>query len=139
MAERRSLGVALDMTPEKVAFIKGQQVTPSAAPAESKDVQKRRIELPITEAESESPKVEAPKAARRASRNRSNQPVPAASEILDHVLVPITIRLPHRTVQTLRRAHLEQRLNHAKPDTQQEIIEEALSDWLAKQGFVTPH
>jgi hypothetical protein len=38
--------------------------------------------------------------------------------------------------QALRRAHLEQRLKHAKPDTQQEIVEEALGDWLSKHEFL---
>ncbi|BBO34268.1 hypothetical protein PLANPX_3880 [Lacipirellula parvula] len=52
------------------------------------------------------------------------------------MLVPVTIRLPRRTAQALRRAHLEQRLKDAKPDTQQEIAEEALADWLAKYGYL---
>jgi hypothetical protein len=45
------------------------------------------------------------------------------------------MRLQHRTAQALRRASLEQRLA-AKPDTQQEIAEQALADWLTKQGFL---
>jgi len=61
---------------------------------------------------------------------------PEASDLLDQVLVPVTVRLPHRMAQALRRAHLEQRLKHAKPDTQQEIVEEALGDWLLRQGFL---
>jgi hypothetical protein len=46
------------------------------------------------------------------------------------------MRLQHRTAQALRRASLEQRLARAKPDTQQEIAEQALADWLTKQGFL---
>jgi hypothetical protein len=38
--------------------------------------------------------------------------------------------------QALKRAYLEQRLKHAKPDTQQEIVEEALGEWLSQQGFL---
>ena len=56
--------------------------------------------------------------------------------MLDQVLVPVTIRLPHRTAQALRRAYLEQRLKHAKPDTQQEIVAEALGDWLRGHEFL---
>lgn len=48
----------------------------------------------------------------------------------------MTIRLPHRTAQVLPRAYLEQRLKHAKPDTLQEIVEEAIGDWLGQQGFL---
>jgi hypothetical protein len=55
---------------------------------------------------------------------------------LDQVLVPVTIRLPHRTAQALKRAHLEQKLKYLKPDTLQGIGGEALADWLTKAGYL---
>ena len=75
------------------------------------------------------------KAARRSSRGRQSQASPEASEILDQVLVPVTIRLQHRTAQALKRAYLEQKLRHAKPDTLQEIGEEAFAQWLTKNDY----
>jgi len=47
--------------------------------------------------------------------------------------VPLTTRLPHRLVQSLRRICLEQKLKHAKPDSIQEVVETALEDWLSKR------
>lgn len=126
----------MEMTPEKLAFISGQAKTavpaPAAPPAKTAaktiDVEVSPQELP---AASEPTVTKTRRSARRAP-----QETPGASEVLDQVLVPVTIRLPHRTAQALRRAHLEQRLKHAKPDTQQDIVEEALGDWLSRQGFL---
>ncbi|MDZ4782055.1 MAG: hypothetical protein SGJ19_17545 [Planctomycetia bacterium] len=50
--------------------------------------------------------------------------------------MPITTKLQYGTVQALRRAYLEQKLNHATPDTQQEIVEFAVQDWLKRNGFL---
>lgn len=126
----------MDMTPEKLAFIKGQskpeattQVTPPPKAEE------KIIEVATSPAETPPASDPAPVRSRRTSR-RSPQEVPQASDVLDQLLVPVTIRLPHRTAQALRRAYLEQRLKHAKPDTQQEIVEEALGDWLSRHGFM---
>jgi hypothetical protein len=136
MAERRSLGDAMTLTPEKVAFIHGSPAKSEKTPPSAKareDVEKT-IEL------EEPAKVEAAESTRpqrRRSRGRgSSQEQPQANEILDQILVPVTIRLQHRTAQALKRVHLEQRLSHAKPDTQQEIVEEAIQEWLGKRGFL---
>jgi hypothetical protein len=51
-------------------------------------------------------------------------------------LVPVPLRLQHRTAQALRRAYLEQKLKHAKPDTLQDIGEDAIADWLTKSGYL---
>ncbi len=132
MAERRSIGDAMEMTPAKLAFIKGQenkgekQVVAKVEPTQN-DAEKT-IDLEV-------PKDQKLKAARRSSRGRQSQESPEASEILDQVLVPVTIRLQHRTAQALKRAYLEQKLRHAKPDTLQEIGEEAFAQWLTKNDY----
>jgi hypothetical protein len=139
MAERRSLGDAMEMTPAKLAFIKGEPASQAnASSAESSpatSTNEQTIELELPTAIAEQPKVRA-KGSRRSSRGRSPEGAPEASEILDQVLVPVTIRLQRRVAQALRRAYLEQRLRHAKPDTQQEIVEEAIADWLAEHHFL---
>ena len=124
----------MDMTPDKLAFIKGQTVE-QAKPAETKAAAVEKT-IEVDAPETGELKQQRPRTARRASRGRSSQENSEASDILDQVLVPVTIRLQHRTAQALRRAYLEQRLKHAKPDTQQEIVEEALGDWLSRQGFL---
>lgn len=118
----------MDMTPEKLAFIKGEATKPlEAKPEKVVDVAPPPEPLaPVKETTPRSP--------RRSTRRISHE-TPDAYQVLDQVLVPVTIRLPHRTAQTLRRAYLEQRLKHAKPDTQQEIVEDAITDWLSRHGF----
>ncbi|BBO33409.1 hypothetical protein PLANPX_3021 [Lacipirellula parvula] len=123
------------MTPEKLAFINGQSKstvvqTPTSPPKEKK----RTIDIAESRTKSRTEK-DAPSRQQRAT-GRPPHGVPSSSEVLDQMLVPVTIRLSHRVANALRRAHLEQRLNHAKPDTQQEIVEEAIFGWLTKQGFL---
>ena len=127
----------MEMTPEKLAFIQGQSKTATTVPVAptTAKVEKKLIDIEISTQKSSMASATAPAKPRRAAR-RSNQVAPGANEVLDQMLVPVTIRLPHRTAQALRRAYLEQRLKHAKPDTQQEIVEEALGDWLSRQGFL---
>lgn len=135
MAERRSLGTAMEMTPEKLAFISGQSkstavqtsTTPPKAVERTIDIAESRTKSPTDK--------DAPPRQQRKTRRPSHD-IPSSSEVLDRMLVPVTIRLSHRIANALRRAHLEQRLNHAKPDTQQEIVEEAIFGWLTMQGFL---
>ncbi|MEX2171064.1 MAG: hypothetical protein WD851_17225 [Pirellulales bacterium] len=130
----------MEITPAKMAFIKGQEtkeLKPAAVEAPpSKLPVEKIVKLQQPAAENNEPKESRSRASRLSSRGRSSQEAPEASEVLDQVLVPVTVRLPHRMAQSLRRAYLEQRLKHAKPDTQQEIVEEALGDWLSRQGFM---
>jgi hypothetical protein len=137
MAERRKLGDAIKFSPEKIAFIEGKadertqspsQTTPGNFPEKTIDVK--------TVKSGEHSLATNEKPQRRNARFRQNRDFPAASEVLDQVLVPVTIRLQHRTSQALKRAYLEQKLRHAKPDTLQEIGEEAISDWLLRSGYL---
>ncbi len=128
----------MEMTPARLAFIKGEEAKESKpvvaeAPAAKLTVEKI-VEPEKLRGESEVPKESRLRSPRRAKRSGTDSP--EASEVLDQVLVPVTVRLPHRMAQALRRAYLEQRLKHAKPDTQQEIVEEALGDWLSRRGFL---
>lgn len=129
----------MEMTPEQMAFIKGQPANEPKAPV-AKATFEKTIELPTPDQQGEVAKEPAgdprTRASRRVARDRSSRSIPEASEILDQVLVPVTIRLQHRTAQALRRTSLEQQLKHAKPDTQQKIVEEALGDWLDKNGYL---
>ncbi|WP_428305388.1 hypothetical protein [Lacipirellula sp.] len=126
----------MEMTPEKRAFISGQSKPPgvSMTPVSAKDASEQTIDVQPSNKKVEADKDSSPRPQRR--NRRSTHDTPSSSQVLDQMLVPVTIRLPRRTAQSLRRAHLEQRLKDAKPDTQQEIAEEALVDWLAKYGYL---
>jgi hypothetical protein len=118
------------MTPEKLAFIKGNG-------AKEKGIEKEPLREEPKSDEAPEPMVpeQTKQRPRRQGRVR-NERASDASEVLDQLLVPVTFRLQHRVAQALRRAHLEQRLNHVKPDTQQEIVDEALTAWLTKNGYL---
>lgn len=133
MAERRSLGDALTMSPEKLAFIQGD--SPSAAQEPSRRGQKpaaETIDLSVSAEATEVIHQERPRAHRRTGNAKDE--IPNANDVLNQVLVPLTTRLPRRTVQALRRVCLEQQLRSAKPDSIQEIVEAAVNAWLSKQG-----
>jgi hypothetical protein len=133
MTERRTLGDALTMSPEKLAFIKGDESAVTSSRSNTNEVV-RTIELASTEVnETSKPEPPTPRTTARRQRPRSEAALPNASEVLDLLLVPLNTRLPHRLVQSLRRMCLEQRLRHAKPDSIQEIVETAIESWLAKQ------
>ncbi len=129
MVKTRTLSDAMNMTPEKLAFINGEVTTPKAGKTE------KSIDVSLSEEQTGSAGETTHRAPRRSPRRVTQEP-PNANQVLDQVLVPVTIRLPHRTAQTLRRAYLEQRLNHAKPDTAQDIVKEALRAWLETAGYL---
>lgn len=136
MAERRSIGAAMEMTPEKLAFISAQSkpatASPPSTPREKEGV--KTVEVVTSQKEPEKVKGSAVRPSRR---NRSlPHESPGASEILDQVLVPVTIRLPRRIAHALKRAYLEQRLKCVKPDSLQEIAREALEEWLSRVGYL---
>jgi hypothetical protein len=123
----------MEMTPEKLAFITGEGT--ETKPPTTQSLSKKSEAKAIQADEAASPADMPDPSTRLPRRKRQSAEAPGASEVLDQVLVPVTIRLPHRVAQALRRAHLEQRLKHAKPDTQQEIVFEAVSEWLSRNGF----
>ncbi len=139
MVNRRSLAEAMTMSPEKVAFIKGDtaaKVTSREVAPESTKPREETIEVPEPAPAKEVREERKGRIVRRQERLRTVLHQPDANEILDRVLVSLTIRLPHRTAQALRRAYLEQRLAHSKPDTQQEIAQVAIGEWLSRHGFL---
>jgi hypothetical protein len=63
-------------------------------------------------------------------------PVPvvhqAADEIPSPVLVPQTFRLPQRLIEDLARAAIERKIKRRRPWSQQDIVAEAIKEWLRK-------
>lgn len=132
MADRRSISDALALTPDKLAFIHADKSV-AAKPARKDDPIDEPIDEPVEAEVGEGTKLVQP--ARRTRRPRAaeaQQPT-----LLPHLLVPLTTRLHPDTAQALRRAYLEQKLRGQQPATQQEIVEEALHDWLRRHGFLS--
>jgi hypothetical protein len=136
MAKHRSLSNAL-LTPEKLAFIKGQEETPIEPqpkdPSESHDasqsVSKPKPNDSTNTTVSKSITRNTPSLDRRVS----------VAEVVpdnDAYRIAITTRLKPRTADALRRAHLEQKLNRREPATQQEIIESAVQYWLREHSYL---
>jgi hypothetical protein len=55
-----------------------------------------------------------------------------AGEIPLPVLIPQTFRLPQRLVEDLARAAIERKIKRRKPWSQQDIVAEAIKEWLRK-------
>jgi hypothetical protein len=140
MADRRSLGDALALNPEKLAFIHGGPV----APEEGRGPAPQALEEPPAPA---APLPREPRARikrRDRPRNRAPEvavpasvvPVYANSTDFPPILVSLTTRLSPPTAEALRRATLEQKLRRRRPHTQQEIVEAAVKTWLEANGFL---
>lgn len=137
MAKHRSLSNAL-LTPERMAFIKGQEPTLAEPLDHVPSTDKATIDT-VTQLPS-------PESAMTSTIETSNPPTEptgydtrAAATVHDDdeaFRVAITTRLKPRTAEALRRAHLEQKLNRRQPATQQEIIEEAVQRWLREHAFI---
>lgn len=138
---RRSLGAALQMTPEKLAFIKS---TPEPAPTTETTVevappvvQQERpatveVQTPMAE-EHEKPVTRSP---RRRERTEDEEISDEALLGTANLLVPLTTRLQPRTAAALKRAGLEQKLRGRKPSSVQEIVEIAIQSWLRSAKFL---
>jgi hypothetical protein len=57
---------------------------------------------------------------------------PPADEIPLSVLVPQTYRLPQQLVEDLARAAIERKIKRRRPWSQQDIVAEAIKEWLRK-------
>jgi hypothetical protein len=141
MARHRSLGNAL-LTPEKMAFIKGEAQNPAEPIDESRlSAKSNAVIAPVVEHTPAASVAERSPRQANVSRRSSypaselvprGTPPPAAGEYL----VAVTTRLQAGTADALRRAHLEQKLNRREPATQQEIIELAVQEWLRANLFL---
>ena|SRR5215475_5003802 len=111
MAERRSMTNAL--SPEKVAFLRGDPVEePPIAPERSAPQRSRPQQTTVEKAQrpSSSP----------AGRER----------------VTVTVRLEPEVAEALSQASAERKMKRLEPYTQQDIIGDALKQWLRDAGFL---
>ncbi len=150
MTERRKLGDAMKLTPEKLAFIRSADTGKPgpSQPGKSDEVTTSDISLQIRqEARSEAAMPETstrslpehengggqPKRKRKPAEMESRE---ANDDFYGPILAPITTRLSPATADALRRACLEQKLARRRPHTQQDIVERAVVTWLEANGFL---
>lgn len=126
----------MTLSPDKLAFIRKGSEAGMETLKEKPEASEPEKTIDLGEERPE-PAVEGTRPQRRRSRARSAvQEEPEANEILDRMLVPVTIRLQNRTAQSLKRASLERELQRVRPHKVQDIAEEAIAEWLTKSGYL---
>lgn len=68
-----------------------------------------------------------------AARLPASTPIAATQS----ALVPLTARIPSEKFQALKRASFERQLQGIEPSSMQAIVEEALTPWLRKHGYLS--
>ncbi len=139
---RRSLNAALAMTPDAMAFIKGAEAPvaeltpmPKIEPAPIAQAIQPQI-LAAEPPASPQPQTHRTKPSRRAKRLVDSELEDSSMMGMANLLVPLTTRLQPKTAMALKRAGLEQKLRGRKPSTVQEIVEEAVQQWLEDTGYL---
>lgn len=141
MADRRSMADALSLTPETISFIQG---APATKPHLNPKEKRQPSDKPRTRTKARAPRDDDAEIADvfvQPARSRNDNPSATrqhqnGNAAVAHILVPLTTRLQYGTASILRRACLEQKLNGARPATQQEILEAAVQDWLRRNGYL---
>lgn len=154
--KRRPLNAAMDVSADKLAFIRGgvpgsasEQAPPAAvvAPVTEKveqvvvpvaplPQQSAPIELEnVVEATAETETQERKRTKTR-SRGAANSSREEPMMSMTNLLVPLTTRLSPSTAAALKRAGLEQKLYGRQPGTVQEIAEDAIRAWLIGEGYL---
>ena len=155
MAEkRRTMAQALELNPEKLAFIHGVPSTDQSMADPTDDFNGRNESSPTNDTvhsrtEASEPTIVRPRSRELRPRERTlhstqepqRRPVEIPRKNYDddnfnEVLVPLTTRLRPATAESLRRVCLQQKLSRRKPDSTQEIVEQAISSWLAASRLV---
>lgn len=118
MAGRRSLvdGMKTVDRRKELAFVKGVEITEPEEPKAPKRKPKPR-----------------PK-----EKREGEEPTPAALPAMPAPTsrMPLTTRIRTDFGTALKRASLERQLSGEKPNTVQDILEEALEPWLRDRGFL---
>lgn len=129
---------ALELTPEKLAFIHGGAIQPStSATVGAESIADAKLQERVAEPQQRAPGPRSESRRSRGSRETAAEPVQRDQlTMIPPLLVPLTTRLQPKTANALRRAYLEQKLRGQRPATQQEIIEAALEEWLRRHDYI---
>jgi hypothetical protein len=120
-----SEALAPKLSAEALAFVQAGAPRPaSETPAVVKPAEERAVAPKVPEV----PEVPVPKPARAKTPKAEAAPGAAGG------LVSMSVRVPPEIPEGLIRASADRKIKKQKPWTQQEIIAEALSEWLQKHG-----
>lgn len=135
MAKRRSLDDAL--TPEEQAFLDKGSNTPSQAQAKTASKQKPKPKAKPTSRKEE------PIMARPAMKEdftprneAATQQAPLMPGFSMPGVVSLNTRIDPEISAALLTASMQRKIQRQQPFTQQDIVAEALRDWLRKHGFM---
>ena len=139
MGERRSIGAAMELTPEQKAFVQTGATGPkTTTPTKSTTEPQRETDLQISDKSADTTQHE-----RRVRRSRSRRQAPGLLPsnnegllVVTNLLMQLTTRLHPTTYAALKRAGLEQKLYGRSPAMVQEIVEEAIQRWLRDYGYL---
>ena len=154
MTQRRSLTDALELTPDKLAFISGSSgekprinVVPDNSPLNVPALDAEQEAVPADDSDPTTnvafeparrqrhPKTATSDSAATINKAPENH---GAGMTLGNVLVALTTRLDQETALALKRASLEQRLRGLSPATVQEIVKQSVTHWLQSHGYLQP-
>ncbi len=133
MAERRSMGQALSLTPEKMDFI--SRDIRDAEPEEKGPVKVAKAAKPEQAPEPQITRRSAPSKPHHSTPNRSSLESDRRTDQYG-ALVQLSCRLRPELVHAIRKALFERKLDGEVRLTQQEIVEEALTEWLTVRGHL---
>jgi len=108
------------------------EIEPVATPAEPSEVAPREDAREIRRESASPTRQESRPSAANPSSTVKHRP----SRVQPVALVPVTIRLRPELAGALKRASLERQLTGDPVFTQQDMVEEALTPWLKKAGFL---
>lgn len=119
MAKRRTLGEGL--TPEEEEFLHGKSNAPQRTESQS---EKKAVQITP-----EKSKVEAPKPA---------EPVVLPVQVNQHVgMVGLNTRVDPAISAALLRASVDRKIERKARAAVQDIVNEALAEWLGRAGYLT--
>lgn len=136
MVNRRTMGAALELTDEKKAFIKGSANEAVSAPVSASQSRQEMTPDRKPVSSEEAPTVRPVRRSRSRRNARQESDRGAAPLGISNLLKPLTTRLQPSTAASLMRAVLEQKLRGLEPSTTQEIVEEAIQEWLRDYGYL---
>ena len=126
--KRKSLIEAVS-SPEARDFIQAGTPKPQFAQADSKEAADEASATGPLETKAVEQRSEAQQPAKRRMPKQVTQTEEEESPF--PIRVPQTYRLPQRLVEDLARAAMERKIKRRKPRSQQDIVAEAIGEWLS--------
>ncbi len=135
---RRGLSSALVFTEEVEEFVRPSKNSQRHKLSEESGAPSITALKPVAESAPAVASVEKlpakPKTPQLGKASKKKSPASQTENALSQPLVAITTRFQPTTADRLRRTSLERKLAGKSPWSQQEIIEQAVLDWLARQS-----